>query len=162
MPNPLEYTIDGVEVVFTNTSTNGVYAWDFGDTQTSIEAAPTHTYTYDFLSTTPLLTVALSTTVDGCTDVQEVTVDAIFTVSVEEVEATMDVFPNPAGNALTIRTTHVAQEFQVLDASGRVVYSVKNPGTGNIHVPLETLVPGAYTIQLRMATNTISKRFIKF
>jgi hypothetical protein len=162
MPSPVEYTIDGIEVVFTNVSTDGVYAWDFGDTQTSTEAAPTHTYTYDFLSTTPLLTVALSTTVDGCTDVQEVTVDAIFTVSVEEVEATMDVFPNPAGDALTIRTTHVAQEFQVLDASGRVVYTEKNPGTGNIQLPLESLLPGAYTIQLRLATNTISKRFIKF
>jgi hypothetical protein len=162
MPSPVEYTIDGSEVVFTNTSTDGVYAWDFGDTQTSTEAAPTHTYTYDFLSTTPLLTVALSTTVDGCTDVQEVTVDAIFMVSVEELEATMDVFPNPAGDALTIRTTHVADAFQILDASGREVYTLKTPGTGNIHVQLESLAPGAYTIQLRMATNTISKRFIKF
>jgi hypothetical protein len=162
MPNPLEYTVDGAEVVFTNSSTDGVYAWDFGDTQSSTETSPAHVYSYDFLSTTPSLTVALSTTADGCTDVQEETVDAIFIVSVEESEVMMDVFPNPAGDALTIRTTQIAEEFQVLDASGRVVYLVKNPGVGAIQVPLEMLVPGTYSIRMRMSTNTISKRFIKF
>lgn len=162
MPNPLEYTVDGAEVAFTNTSTDGVYEWNFGDTQTSVETSPTHVYSYDFLSTTPLVTVALSTTSEGCTDVQEITVDAIFMVSVDEVETTFDVYPNPAGDALTIRTTRGAEELQVLDGSGRVVYALLNPGAGSIHIPLVALAPGAYSIQLRTSMSIISKRFIKF
>jgi PKD repeat protein len=39
------YEKDGLEVTFTNTSTNAkTYAWDFGDGETSTEQSPVHTY----------------------------------------------------------------------------------------------------------------------
>jgi uncharacterized protein (DUF2141 family) len=38
------YTISGKKLVFTNASTAGTYAWDFGDNNTSTEMNPTHTY----------------------------------------------------------------------------------------------------------------------
>lgn len=38
-------TVDGFTVAFENKSVNGVtYSWDFGDTNTSTEESPTHTY----------------------------------------------------------------------------------------------------------------------
>lgn len=40
------YEIDGMEVTFTNNSTNAAsYAWDFGDNNSSTEKDPVHTYT---------------------------------------------------------------------------------------------------------------------
>jgi len=42
------YTMNGLTVTFTNTTTNGeTYLWDFGDGTTSTEANPVHTYAHD-------------------------------------------------------------------------------------------------------------------
>ncbi|MGC8866040.1 MAG: PKD domain-containing protein [Bacteroidales bacterium] len=42
------YTMSGLTVTFTNTTTNGeTYLWDFGDGTTSTEANPVHTYAHD-------------------------------------------------------------------------------------------------------------------
>jgi PKD repeat protein len=162
MPNPVEFGNSGQEVVFTNTGDSGTYEWNFGDGATSSEQSPSHAYTYEFLSITPQLSVSLSTTVDGCTDTQTQTVDAIYTLGVSEPEVSFEVFPNPAGDMLTIRSSAPGNGWSILDASGRVVHKSQSPFAGDIQLPLNTLAPGSYSIQLEFETTTISKRFIKF
>ncbi|MGB1317199.1 MAG: PKD domain-containing protein, partial [Flavobacteriales bacterium] len=90
---------EGNPTVFTNTSTidagNLNYAWDFGDSNTSTDQDPSHTYALD-----GTYTVTLTVTSDnGCEDVstQSVTVNdsptALFSASTE-CEGTATVFTN--------------------------------------------------------------------
>ncbi len=49
------FTADGLNVTFTNTSTDATsYLWDFGDSQTSSEMNPVHTYASDGIYTVTL------------------------------------------------------------------------------------------------------------
>ncbi|MFM9004662.1 MAG: lamin tail domain-containing protein, partial [Flavobacteriales bacterium] len=163
MPDPIEYTDLGVEVDFTNNSTAGFPEWDFGDGVTSSEGAPAYFYSYEFLSANPQVTVSLSTTVNGCTDTQTQTVDAIFNPnSVAEQNVSFEVYPNPAGDQLTVHSSAAWTSWQMLDGSGREVLSEKKSLTGNINVSLETLAPGSYIMQLRFDSAIVSKRFIKY
>jgi hypothetical protein len=162
MPNPLEFGDNGAEVEFINSGNTGSYSWDFGDGSASSEQSPTHSYTYDFLSATPQVTVSLTTTVDGCADTQSQTVDAIYTLSVAEAVATFEVFPNPAGDMLTIRSTQAGKSWSIRDAKGQVVVNNNTPFSGDIQLPLDSLAAGAYIIQLEYDTTVISKRFVKF
>jgi hypothetical protein len=162
MPNPVEFGDTGAEVVFTNTGNTGIYSWDFGDGNSGVEQSPTHSYSYDFLSATPQLTVSLTTTVNGCSDTQTQTVDAIYTLSVLNPEVSFDVYPNPAGDILTIRSSAPGIGWSIRDLNGRAVLVQQAPFAGDIQLPLESLAAGSYFIQLDYDTTTISKRFIKF
>jgi Lamin Tail Domain/Calx-beta domain/Secretion system C-terminal sorting domain len=162
LPNPIDYDASGAEVAFANLSSSGTYNWDFGDGNTSAESSPTHAYTYEFLSGIAQLDVSLSTTIDGCTDTQTETVDVIYTLGVNEPKVSFDVFPNPAGDRLTIRSSARGKGWSVTDASGRMIFSSSKSFSGDLQLPLETLAPGSYFIQLEFESTTVSKRFIKF
>jgi len=108
------------------------------------------------------LSVSLSTTVAGCTDTQTETVDVIYTLGVNEPILTFDVFPNPAGDLLTIRSSAPGTGWSVSDASGRIIYKYTIPFAGDLLLPLQSLAPGSYFIQLDFESTTVSKRFIKF
>jgi hypothetical protein len=162
LPNPINYDASGAEVSFTNASSDGTYTWDFGDGNTSTETSPSHAYTYAFLSGIAQLGVSLSTTIDGCTDTQTETVDVIYTLGVNEPVVSFDVFPNPAGDRLTIRSSAPGKGWSVTDAAGLMIISSSKPFAGDLQLPLEALSPGSYFIQLDFESTTVSKRFIKF
>jgi len=162
MPNPIEYDENGVDIDFINNSSAGSYVWAFGDGVTSAEGAPLYFYSYEFLSANPQVTVSLSTTVNGCTDTQTQTVDAIYLTGVDSPAVTFDVYPNPAGDHLSIRTSAVCDGWQIIDSSGREVLSGRSFASGDILVPLELLTAGSYAIRLQFESTIISKRFIKY
>jgi hypothetical protein len=89
-------------------------------------------------------------------------VDAIYTLSVAEAVATFEVFPNPAGDMLTIRSTQAGKSWSIRDAKGQVIVNNNTPFSGDIQLPLDSLAAGAYIIQLEYDTTVISKRFVKF
>ena len=161
-PNPIEFDDSGIDVSFTNNSTAGSYAWDFGDGASSTLASPTNSYSYDFLSANPQITVSLSTTVNGCTDTQTQTVDAIYVTGVGNPNFSFDVYPNPAGDQLMIRSSAPYTGWYMLDAAGREVLAGKKSLSGNVAVELESLSPGSYIMQLHYDWTIVSKRFIKY
>ncbi len=64
------FTVDGYQVAFTATATNAdTYAWVFGDTGTSTEQDPTHTYTQSGIYTVTLTVTGEGGTADATTDV---------------------------------------------------------------------------------------------
>lgn len=162
MPNPIEFDENGIDVDFINNSSEGAYTWQFGDGVTSSEGAPTYFYSYEFLAANAQITVSLSTTVEGCTDTQTQTVDAFYSMGVQDPQLTFDVFPNPAGDQMKIRSSVICNSWQIMDSSGREVLSSRSATSGDILVPLELLSAGSYTIRLQYDSTAVSKRFIKY
>lgn len=161
MPQTIDYSASGATVDFTNESTSGSYAWDFGDGNTSTTTTPQHDYTYAFLSVTPTVTISLTTTVDGCSDVASSTVDAILLIGVEEVQSSFALYPNPTENHLHVQTTAAASAWTILDASGRRVTGGSGMIMGNFTIDVQHLDAGTYFLKLEQSGNQQIKSFVR-
>jgi PKD repeat protein len=105
-------------VTFTNASTGGgSYLWDFGDGNTSTDENPVHTY-----ATAGPYTVTLTLTNDCGNDVYTQNI-AVSTVSVYNRDFQMEVFPNPANDAIMIRTDYAMQLVELFTMQGIKVHS---------------------------------------
>ncbi|HBF89355.1 MAG TPA: hypothetical protein DDX39_12005 [Bacteroidales bacterium] len=95
------YLTEGATVQFgiiSNFGTN--WQWDFGDTITSTEQFPQHSYTH-----TGIKTVQLITNNDYCSDTAYYTITVFLDVSTKEItnyDLRFTIYPNPASEQLTI------------------------------------------------------------
>jgi photosystem II stability/assembly factor-like uncharacterized protein len=74
----------------------------------------------------------------------------------------LDVYPNPAKDAVRIEwnsTVAEGQTVDILDLFGRVVFTQKD-FMGKIAVDLSNQVAGVYTVQLKTGKEVVSKKFI--
>jgi PKD repeat protein len=74
----------------------------------------------------------------------------------------INVFPNPAQNYLNVSGLEISREgkLRISDVSGREVYST--PVTNHkLQIPVSTLVPGIYILQVESGSQKMYLRFIK-
>lgn len=156
-------TANGLEVSFTNTSTNATsYIWDFGDGSASLQTSPT--YTYDIPGNYPVKLIAENA---NCADTTNVTVSV--TVGIEEKDAfnSIKLYPNPAANFATLSMDLINNsDVQVLvfDLAGKLVYDIKNEklfaGQHNVKIDIAGLNNGLYLVTIKADRAVVSKRLV--
>ncbi len=142
-------------VTFTNQSTGGgSYLWDFGDSNTSTDENPVHTY-----ASGGSYTVTLTLTNDCGTDVFS-DVIAVSTVSVYTPDLHVEVFPNPVEDKLTIRTKSVILDMSLYNLQGIKIIDNKVNDTG-VTLSLENIASGTYILKLITESGTYSCLVVK-
>ena len=150
------YTDDGSAITFDNTSTNAAsYLWSFGDTQTSTEENPVHSYA---LGGTYVVTL---TATNDCSSSSKVrTVDA--TVGTDDTSTSngIGVQPNPNNGQFILVTPHgIAQKALLVAADGRTVRTFTITQS---HQSLDAadLPSGSYTLRVVTDKGIVSRRII--
>lgn len=70
-------------------------------------------------------------------------------------------YPNPSNsNAVTIFSTAVLDEIQIVNASGQLVQEIKNPSAEQNKYHIEQLPSGFYLVKLRSGSDTVSKKLV--
>jgi dienelactone hydrolase len=132
-------------VDFTNESIGGTsYDWDFGDGANSTDMSPSHVYDED-----GSYDVTLTVTDDwGCTQTFTTTIN-ILGVSIDEFSAsTIDIYPNPFTNKLTIQSETALAQITIMDAFGRVIY-IENENNLVASIATDNWAAGIYFITLQ-------------
>lgn len=110
----ISFTVDTASANFTNSSSDGAdFFWNFGDTNTSMEESPTHTY-----DATGTYTVSFLVENGPCRDSVslEVMIDVLSDLADLE-ELGVRLFPNPTSGQLTL--TGPARVYGIYDLTGR-------------------------------------------
>lgn len=103
---------------FMNFSAADSYVWDFGDGETSTLKFPQHVY-----PASGAYTVTLTVSNDCGTATGTYNIDAVVSV-LEDVEASIQVFPNPTSDQLNIRFESANERLlTLLSSTGQIVFS---------------------------------------
>ena len=162
----------GQQIQFTNASQNAEsYAWNFGDgaginlgeitgeegfdfseffgdgSTTSTEENPTMTY-----QTAGEYTVILSATNECGTSTYEEILNVSSCSNIEEVEAGISIYPNPANSIINIVNAENAN-VEIVNALGQVVYAKENV-SGEISIDVRNLTDGMYFVKVN---DTVTK-----
>ncbi len=133
---------------FTNTSaTNGTttYSWDMGDMTTYTTEDASHTYTANATYTVTLI-VTDSCGVDSLT--QDITVSII---GIEELGATsISVYPVPASDQITVESSEVIFNVEVLDLAGRSVLT-QFTGANAAVLSTQSMANGEYLLKVNLS-----------
>lgn len=126
------------------------YSWNTNETTSTINANQTSTY---------VLTVedqngcsgnaSLTLTVDGC-------------LGIEELEASISVYPNPTNGLVTIQVNQFQGDYQIelIDAFGKVIEH-KQLTSSETMIDLSNYATGVYTIKIASDEFTVLKRLVK-
>ncbi len=162
--NPVNLSNGGF-VSFENLSNNSVnYIWDFGDGNTSTEAAPTHIYTA--VGTYEVKLIAINSEGCGDTEVIDLEVSELSNVIEEANGLSVTVFPNPVYNQvkLQIRTPDVRNvEILVMDIYGKELQR-KQSNFNQIletELSLENYPAGVYYIRCLIGNQEIIRKIAK-
>lgn len=162
----------GQPIQFTNTSQNAEsYAWNFGDgagldlgeltgdegfdfsqffgdgSTTSTEENPTMTY-----QNAGEYTVILTATNECGTSTHEETLNVTTCTNIDEVEAGISIYPNPANSIINIVNAENAN-VEIVNALGQVVYANENV-SGEISIDVRNLTNGMYFVKVN---DTVTK-----
>lgn len=140
----------GNDAAFTDGSTGDIlsWSWDFGDSNTSTDQNPMHTYASNGTYVVCLTTTDLCGTETFCDTVE------VIGVGYEEVEVEqfVTIYPNPAQEEVFLAFTRPMANVQlsILDAQGRLVYGQQfgDVGARLQRIALPELAAGSYYIQL--------------
>ncbi len=173
--------VDSLQVAFLNLSSTDAttFKWNFGDSTTSAEARPLHTY-----RTQGIYEVTLTiTTANGCTSTFRSTINlntqnftgnpayrtATVTTNADEVEAIRNfkLYPNPAKEELTLEfnaPTSGNYQVQIFSLEGKLMQTNRESVTsGSNRTPLNisNLPSGMYLLRIQTDGQTKSAKFIK-
>ncbi len=153
---------DILNVDFTNASTNAdSYSWNFGDgTALNTEVNPTHSYA-TFQSYTVELT-AISTACEN--DMASKTV-VVTGLEVDDLlSSQLEVFPNPTKGAFTLNLNAISNakdiQVEVMDLTGRVVYTKQLNDLNNQSINLSSLSPNLYFVKVQIDGKVGVKRLM--
>lgn len=153
-------SINAGEIEFTNTSNDyDSLLWDFGDTNTSTEANPTHTYL-----TSGTYTVSLTTTKCEKSHTKTKTLNIDVNLSTEEFNIqTFIVSPNPTSKDLNIKLnkTYKAIKIYVFDIKGKSIIKRTVNDSAILNVDVSTLSNGMYILNIYADTDFYSAKISK-
>lgn len=154
--------LPGGLVHFTNQSQNGEsYTWDFGDgsaQQSGFEFE--HEYQ---TSGVYVVTLMVSSPCGVSIFQEEVTVMVVGTDEAPPLGA-LRIYPNPVSDWLNIDWSESrvqALEIQLLDASGHMLLSCKNPLGHSMTIPFEGFPAGVYQVRIKFETGERSGIILK-
>jgi len=86
-----------------------------------------------------------------------------YTASIEELNNTWSVYPNPSSSLIFVKIAGELQmnEIQILDQNGKVLITSSVDSNGINEVDVHSLTAGVYTIRLINETQSFNKRLIK-
>jgi PKD repeat protein len=143
--------VDTASATFNNSSLDGMeFFWDFGDSNTSMEESPTHTY-----GATGTYEVTFLVENGPCQDSStlEVVIDVLSGL-VDLEELGVRIFPNPTSGQLTL--TGPARIFGIYDLTGRQVM-----GGGERSHDLSALPAGVYMVGVLAGGRTHWVRIVR-
>jgi len=73
----------------------------------------------------------------------------------------MNVYPVPATDFITVKTQGEPERIEVIDLSGNIVASYRNPGGTTIEINISALPSGIYFVRMSMSGRIIMKTIIK-
>ena len=97
------------------------------------------------VTTTYTLTV---TDARGCKASDNVTVTVLKSSGVEENAATIQVYPNPASDVLTVESAEMISSIRIIDQSGRIVNVISEVNYLRLQLQLEGMPAGIYYIEV--------------
>ena len=125
---------------------NLTYTWDFDDGTTSSESSPQHvfpgtgTYSVKLTVSTPF----------GCQNTTQQIIHIVNTGTREHPDAALEIFPNPAGERLTVVCPETSADHlhvRLHDAMGHTVLEEDSPaGARQFPLNVSALAPGVYGI----------------
>ena len=148
---------------FTNASTSPdstvVYAWDFGDGNTSTMMDPQNTFTSNGTYTVTLIAS------DNCgsdTATQVITITGIGIL--ENLQNSFTLYPNPTNDLVNLEFSldqHSELEIRIVNVQGAVVWNQQraaNPGIYSEQISLNQFPKGMYIVQLVTESGVVTKR----
>lgn len=81
-------------------------------------------------------------------------------VGVEDLMATLNIYPNPATDYITVENANEFNTLKVVNVAGQVVYTTSNL-TSNTQVEVSSFQSGVYFIVLEGENGTVSQKFVK-
>ena len=112
------YTQNNATITFTNLSTNYTnLEWDFGDTITSTDANPIHTY-----STNGVFTVKLKVISNGCEEIFTKIIDLSGLSTSAFTFQKIELYPNPTQNELNF-VSPIENSIKIIDSLGKTIWS---------------------------------------
>ena len=135
-------------------SAGASYQWINCATNTAIAGATTQTYTVTANGDYAVVV----TNAGGCSDTSScVTIDYIGLTEI--TDASIQVFPNPTNNDVTITMTAAEATVEVVDAQGKLLQAV-TVGNGE-KVTLSTYETGVYFLRIRTVNGSTLERVVK-
>ena len=150
---PIQFTDGSIDAV--------AWFWDFGDTETSAEQNPTHSYA-DGGSYQVTLTV---TAENGCQDSYSETFD-IITGTEKELESAVVVYPNPAKENIVIEAEGLSSPYfniQLLGVQWQTIYrAAEEAVNGKMVHSISAVIPaGLYFVKVSNGNKTVIRKVIK-
>lgn len=149
-------------ITFTDNSTGATsWFWDFGDSNTSTQQNPVHTYTAN-----GTYTVTLTINGGNCPATTSQNVD-ITTVGIAELQNATDlvVYPNPAKDVITVSWKQIKSSslsVQVADYTGRLVYAYTdqpmNAGKHTLQISSSQFAGGVYLLKVQAENQTVVRK----
>ena len=153
-----EFTVDSNTVSFNNLSLNAtLYTWDFGDSTTSNEMSPVHTYDSNG---TYIVTLIAD---NGCNSDTSVDTVTITSVGVLGIANSWNIYPNPVINNLTISLPKGFDgTVSVRDILGRELLVRKAEESINtMEISMKELPSGTYFVILQNSNGVYEKKLLK-
>ena len=148
--------LDGaIELENTSTGAAGYY-WTFGNGDTSEESTPAYTYEESGVFSIQLTTFS---TDGNCSDQTTVEIDVLL-VSVDEMDWTGSVYPNPTHGTVIFESSEAIESIQVFRISGALVQS-ETPNRMRWMMDTADWAEGIYVVRIQTATGTKSLKLVR-
>jgi hypothetical protein len=126
------------------------YSWNTNETASTINANQSSTYVLTVEDQNGCSgSASLTLTVDGC-------------LGIEELEASISVYPNPTNGLVTIQFDQFQGDYQIelIDAFGKVIEQ-KQSTSSETMIDLSNYATGVYTIKIASDEFNVLKRLVK-